>query len=202
MILRHRIGELAGQLRLHRPVFGMVQIRVIVVDAGEDPTDLFSAEPSRQRRDVEVVAHLIPFDNQISLDANDLFQRGHGHPASRRQDDALSFERTPTDELANTCLYPAELSEDDLAGHRTIQHEVAVTLQCIENEVETISKIRQNMIVISRHPMVRIERSSRTTDQHSFRNQVLQSRRGVQDFRQPGRQSVDLGLSALILSHV
>ncbi|GAA4814718.1 hypothetical protein GCM10023353_20110 [Tomitella cavernea] len=66
----------------------------------------------------------------------------------------LCFQGTLADQLPHSGFALSELAEDDLPGHRTIEHPLRIRFKGFQYLVETVMKVPQNMIMIGGKPML------------------------------------------------
>jgi len=131
--------------------------------------------PVGQRDHVEVVSGGVPPDHEPRLDSENLLERRdlEAAPADR---DLFGLHGSAPDELADPGLDPVEAAQNehlrlDPRGDPTVG-----LLERAQHVVEPLLEIRQDVIVIERHPVPGVVRGSRSADQDGIGEHLLQAR--------------------------
>lgn len=172
-VVWNRIGELNQQLLQWGFAVGL---RVQAIKRLQSQCNGVIAHVICQCNEIKVIASRISLENQYPLDAKNLALGGHSDllalVAHRR-----CFERFIPDQLPNPCFDPIQAPENLHGALNSGGFPASHRFKFLEHLIEATTQVSQNVICITREPMICVKGGRGTADEHRIRKDALKSGR-------------------------
>jgi hypothetical protein len=177
-------------------------VRVVIIDPGQDARRGLTAVTIGERYDIEIIACLVPPDDQETLDPQRLLSSRRLEPTAGGQLDLGDFKGPGPDHLSDSSLDVAESAKDDLPRPHPVGNPVTIGLQGFQHHIESVPQVRDHVIVVVGIPVAGVEGGCGSPHEDGVRNQLLGPRRRLQD-REQLRARVREGVCATVaVTHV
>ncbi len=95
------------------------------------------------------------------------------------------LQRDRADHLPDPGFDPVEVAEDHLSGSDPVGGPALVLLDRFQDHLEAVGQVGDDVIVVARFAMVRVEDCRRAADEHGSGNQPLKMGGGLQQGDEP-----------------